>query len=93
MSARHPVLFVAISLLVGGCAGAASVGEPAMPMIHVEPCGLAMRLALMDRYRLHDEDRKRMMVRPRVWVEEIPEEEILEEEVPEAGLPEEEARK
>jgi hypothetical protein len=44
-------------------------------MIVVEHRGLAERIALMDRYRLHDEDRRRMMVRPRVWVEELPDDE------------------
>ena len=29
----------------------------------------------MDRYRLHDEERRRMMERPHVWVEGVPEEE------------------
>lgn len=46
----------------------------AMPAIHVRP-GYEGRIALMDRYRLHDEDRKNMMRRPRVWVEEVPDDE------------------
>lgn len=50
----------------------------ATPMIEVTKRGLAGRLALMDRYRLHDEDRKHMMQRPRVWVEEVPDEEVEE---------------
>jgi hypothetical protein len=78
---------MAVGLLVGGCAGTHQ--EPATPMIFVEPRGLAERLAIMDRYRLHDEERKRMMARPRVWVEEIPEEEIPAEEAPDDEPPSE----
>lgn len=47
-------------------------------MIAISP-GVPGRLALMDRYRLHDEDRKHMMERPRVWVEEVPEDDVPED--------------
>ncbi|MBX3232086.1 MAG: hypothetical protein KIT84_19775 [Labilithrix sp.] len=59
--------------LAAGCA-APRTAEGVTPIIHVSP-GVAGRLALMDRYRLHDEERKLMMQRPRVWVEEVEEEE------------------
>lgn len=52
-----------------GCARGAEM----TPMIPIST-GYAERIALMDRYGLHDEDRKRMMKRPRVWVEEVPDE-------------------
>lgn len=46
-------------------------GGEAMPVVEVKP-GYEQRIALMDRYRLHDEMRKQMMQRPRIWVEELP---------------------
>lgn len=47
----------------------------AMPVIRIEP-GYADRIALMDRYRIHDETRQHLMAKPRVWVEEVSEGEI-----------------
>jgi len=58
----------------------------AMPVIAIQP-GYQERIALMDRYRLHDEDRKHMMRRPHVWVEEVPEDEVPAN--PEESPPEE----
>lgn len=72
------VALLAVVILTG-CA--ARSGEGPTPAIQVSP-GVAARLALMDRYRLHDEDRKRMMQRPRVWVEEVPEEDPASEPAP-----------
>jgi hypothetical protein len=43
-----------------------------MPTIVILP-GYVQRIALMDTYRLGDDLRKRMMARPRVWVEEVAE--------------------
>lgn len=63
---RASFVFFAV---VCGCASSAEV----TPVIPISP-GYAARIALMDRYRLHDEDRKHMMQRPRVWVEEVPDE-------------------
>ena len=57
-------------LLVAACAGPAS---DYTPPIAISP-GFEGRLAVMDRYRLHDEQRRMMMERPRVWVEDVPEE-------------------
>lgn len=48
--------------------------EEITPEIAISP-GFEGRLAMMDRYRLHDEDRRRMMVRPHVWVEGVPDDE------------------
>ena len=53
----------------------------AMPVIEIKP-GYVERIALMDRYRLHDETRKHMMARPRVWVEELSDDELPEETPP-----------
>lgn len=50
-------------------------GGDAMPVIDVKP-GFVERIALMDRYRLHDETRKHMMHRPHVTVEELTPEEV-----------------
>lgn len=63
----------------GGCAGVTARGPELVPLVAVEPRGLAQRLALMDRYRLHDEDRRRMMARPRVWVEELQDDELQDD--------------
>lgn len=54
-----------------GC-GAPRAAESVTPVIAISP-NVAGRLALMDRYRLHDEQRKLMMERPHVWVEEAAE--------------------
>jgi hypothetical protein len=63
-----------------GCATPrAASGDGYTPAIAISP-GVAGRLALMDRYRLHDEDRKHMMERPHVWVEEAPEDVTEDEE-------------
>lgn len=63
-----------VSLIgLAGCA-APRTAETVMPVIQVRP-GVAERIALMDRYRLHDEERKLMMARPHVWVEEASEDE------------------
>ena len=51
--------------------GQAGPVSEAMPRIVIRP-GAAARIALMDRYRYDDEMRRRMMTRPQVWVEEIP---------------------
>lgn len=53
----------------------------AMPVIEIKP-GYVERIALMDRYRLHDETRKHMMQRPRVWVEEVSPDELPPETPP-----------
>lgn len=96
MRARPPVWSVAVALAAAtvavGCASRpptvrTAQGE-AVPLIEVSP-GVAGRLAVMDAYRLHDEDRKHMMWRPRVTVEELPAEEAAEAE--EAAAPSEEA--
>lgn len=67
---------IVAGLALLGCAPAlrGPTHDEAAPVITVAP-GYAERIALMDRYRLHDEDRKRMMARPHVWVEELPEDE------------------
>jgi hypothetical protein len=52
--------------------GAVACAPPvsnAMPVVVVQP-GYVERIALMDKYRVNDEDRKHMMARPHVWVEE-----------------------
>lgn len=72
MSAKNAALFGFASLVgLAGCAPPRTA-ETAMPVIQVRP-GAAERIALMDRYRLHDEERKLMMARPHVWVEEASE--------------------
>lgn len=87
-----PLACVALGLLAGcGARGAtvrtarAETGET-IPMIEVSP-GVAGRLALMDAYRQHDEDRKHMMRRPRVTVEELTPEEVAEEEAASEAAP------
>lgn len=50
-------------------------GGDAMPVVEVKP-GYVERIALMDRFRLHDEMRKHMMHRPHVTVEELTPEEV-----------------
>jgi hypothetical protein len=62
---------VVLALPLGGsaCATRPPTMEAAAP-IAIRP-GVAERIALMDRYRLNDETRKRMMARPHVWVEEV----------------------
>jgi len=75
VTVRLVLLLVPLSL---GCAttrGAHDDGPT--PVIAISP-GYVERIALMDRYRLHDEDRRRMMERPRVWVEEVEETEDAE---------------
>ena len=69
---------VLLAAALAGCA-VPRTAATATPVIEVKP-GFADRIALMDRYRLHDEERKLMMARPRVWVEEAPEEEAAAEE-------------
>jgi len=75
MWAERSALILGIASLIGlvGCA-APRTAESVMPVIQVRP-GLAERIALMDRYRLHDDERKLMMARPHVWVEEASDEE------------------
>lgn len=73
------VLAVVLVAFLAGCATTSPrTASTAMPVIVVRP-GLADRIALMDRYRLHDEERKLMMARPRVWVEELGDEEASED--------------
>lgn len=50
-------------------------GGEAMPVVEVKP-GYVERIALMDRYRLHDEMRHHMMHRPHVTVEELTPDEV-----------------
>jgi hypothetical protein len=91
---RHVTLRVAVWVGILGLAGLgcatprAASKDDYTPAIAISP-GVAGRLALMDRYRLHDEDRKHMMERPHVWVEEAPEDE--EPEAPPAPPAEAEA--
>jgi len=71
---------VVLALASAGCmtkrqSVAMRTGGEAMPVVEVKP-GYAERIALMDEYRLHDELRKHMMARPRVWVEEVSEDEL-----------------
>jgi len=75
-------LAVVLVAILAGCA-APRTAATATPVIVVKP-GVAGRIALMDRYRLHDEERKLMMARPRVWVEEAPEEEAAADPEPDA---------
>lgn len=70
--ARAGLRLVKAALLVLGMV-ACGPKEDITPEIAVSP-GVEARLMMMDRYRLHDEDRRRMMVRPHVWVEGVPEE-------------------
>lgn len=56
-----------------GCAPPRPAAE-AIPEIRVSP-GVAARIALLDRYSLHDGMRRQMTKRPHVWVEEVAEEE------------------
>ena len=70
VSAIRAVILVGVAL-VGG-SGCAAPRSEAAPVIVVSP-GAAGRIALMDRFRLHDEERKLMMARPHVWVEEVSE--------------------
>ncbi len=60
--------------VAAGCVPSGVPAERGEGIVVVER-GLAERLALMDRDRLHDEDRKRMMRRPHVWAEEVPDDE------------------
>ena len=74
-SSRGSFLFAVFALLaLGGGTGCASSRprSDAMPRVAFRP-GVPERIALMDAYRLGDDIRKRMMARPRVWVEEVPE--------------------
>lgn len=61
-------------LALSGLVSLAACGpkEDITPEVAIAP-GFEARVALMDRYRLHDEDRRRMMIRPHVWVEDAPE--------------------
>jgi hypothetical protein len=63
-------LLGALASALAGCPQPIDATTPAT--IAISP-GVAERLALMDRYRLHDEERKHMMRRPQVWVEEVEE--------------------
>lgn len=74
------LLFVILALSGAGCmskkqAISMRTGGEAMPNVEVKP-GYVERIALMDRYRLHDEMRKHMMHRPHVTVEELSPEEV-----------------
>lgn len=84
MWAERGALILGVASLIGlaGCA-APRTAESVMPVIQVRP-GVAERIALMDRYRLHDEERKLMMARPHVWVEEASEDEEPSNDAPEA---------
>jgi hypothetical protein len=70
---RARILVLSVVLAVSGCASQPRTTDAVAP-IAVRP-GVAERLALMDRFRLHDELRQHMMERPRVWVEEVSDEE------------------
>jgi hypothetical protein len=70
------VLLVVLLCGASGCATRQPRGE-ALPRIVIQP-GAAERIALMDRYRLNDDIRKRQMVRPHTWVEEVPDDELPE---------------
>jgi hypothetical protein len=70
------VVVLGLGLGLGGCATIRPVSN-ATPTIVIRP-GVPERIALMDQYRLGDDIRKRMMARPHVWVEEVPEDEAQE---------------
>lgn len=80
-AAAVALLVLAMPLACVGCLSkrqsvAMRTGQgEAMPVIDVKP-GYVERIALMERYRLHDEMRQHMMKRPRVWVEEVPDDEL-----------------
>jgi hypothetical protein len=67
-------LRLALGLSLVGCA-TSQPSANATPLIVIRP-GVPERIALMDQYRLGDDIRKRMMARPHVWVEEVPEDEV-----------------
>lgn len=67
---RRSAWVVVLGAVVVGCGATKDVTPP----IEISP-GAAARIAQMDRFRLHDEMRQHMMQRPRVWVEEIPDDE------------------
>jgi hypothetical protein len=74
-----PFFLAAIALASIGCmtkkqAVSMRTGGEAMPVVEVKP-GYVERIALMDRFRLHDEMRHHMMHRPHVTVEELTDEE------------------
>lgn len=69
-----------------GCAPRTEV----TPDIPISP-GWAARIAVMDRFRLHDEERKHMMKRPRVWVEEVPDDAWPDDGADDAGATVDEA--
>ena len=66
-------LFISAVLALFGLVSLLACGpkEDITPEVVISP-GFEARIALMDRYRLHDEERRRMMVRPHVWVEDEP---------------------
>lgn len=75
-----PLAFVLFAIASTGCmtkrqSVSMRTGGEAMPVVEVKP-GYVERIALMDEYRLHDEMRKHMMARPRVWVEEVSDDEL-----------------
>ena len=76
------IVLASVALLGAACAAPRS---DFTPEIAISP-GVAGRLALMDRYRLHDEQRRLMMERPHVWAEDVPEEEDAGTAAPDAGL-------
>lgn len=71
MPVRLALALALALLLLAACAGQRS---DYTPPIAISP-GFEGRLAMMDRYRLHDEQRRLTMERPHVWVEGVPDEE------------------
>lgn len=82
---RRSAWIIALGTGLVSCAATKDVTPP----IEISP-GAAARIAQMDRFRLHDEDRKHMMQRPRVWVEEVPDEETSAADGGVTGAPNEE---
>jgi hypothetical protein len=74
---------IVVVAMLAGCLPKPPKDSQLAPAIAVRP-GVAQRLALMDRFRLHDEERKLMMARPSVWVEEVPDDEMPDAEAGEA---------
>jgi hypothetical protein len=74
------LVFFVGAFALGGCmtkkqAVSMRTGGEATPIVEVKP-GYVERIALMDRYRLHDEMRHHMMHRPHVTVEELTDDEV-----------------
>lgn len=76
------IVLTSVALLAAACAAPRS---DFTPEIAISP-GVPARLALMDRYRLHDEQRRLMMERPHVWAEDVPEGTDAGAEAPDAGV-------